>query len=501
VDSAAPLLSVAGVSKSYGPVQALKHADFEIRAGEVVALIGENGAGKSTLVKILSGLVQRDSGEISIDGKPADLTSPDRSRDAGIAVVQQELSLVATLSAAENVFLGSGLTGSWGRRRLLRMAAPHLQSVGLSESLWARPIERLSVAERQLVEIARVIARDAQIIILDEPTAALSDVEIARVHQVVRSLTAAGRAVIYVTHRMREIFELADHIAVVRGGTTQPSMRTTDTTMDALIERMLGQALGSVFPHRAAQLGGLRVTIGGLQMRGLSGTIDLTARQGEIVGIAGQMGSGAPEVLRSLCGKAALSSGLVTIDDDDVSRVRFGDSVSMGIGYCSSDRNRDGLFLDRTVRSNLVAPALKRVCKYGWYSTSRASQLAEKLASDFSVAPDKLDVAAGSLSGGNQQKVALGKWLSVQPRLLLVEEPTRGVDIGARSEIYARLRSLADRGMTVIFASSDLPEVLGLSDTVITMYRGSVVGTYSACALTEQQLMVDVTHGPSEVAS
>jgi ribose transport system ATP-binding protein len=492
-----PLLRVRAVSKSYGLIQALKHADFDIDGGEVVALIGENGSGKSTLVKILSGLVHRDGGEITILGKAVDVSSPDRSREAGVAVVQQELSLVPTLSAAENVFLGSGLSGSWGSRRLHRLAAPHLQAVGLSQQLWSRPVERLTVAERQLVEIARVIARDARIIILDEPTAALSDVEIARVHQVVRALTADGRAVIYVTHRMREIFELADRIAVVRGGTTQNPIRTAETTMDALIERMLGQSLRSIFPSPAAAPGPTRVRIRALEAPGLAGPVELTARRGEIVGIAGQIGSGAPQVLRSLCGTASRTRGTVTVDDVDLSRVRFRSAVGMGIGYCSSDRKRDGLFLNRTVRSNLVAPALKRVCRYGWYSSARAGQLAVTLAEEFSIAADKLDEQAGSLSGGNQQKVALGKWLAVQPRLLLVEEPTRGVDIGARSEIYAQLRTLADNGMTVVFASSDLPEVLGLSDTVVTMYRGAIVATYAAAELSEQQLMLDVTHGSS----
>jgi ribose transport system ATP-binding protein len=490
-----PLLKATGISRRFGAIQALRAVDFELRGGEVMALLGENGAGKSTLVKILAGLFAPDAGTITIDGEERDLTTPARSLSAGIAVVQQELSLVPSLSTAENVFLGGRrFTGPWTRGRLVRSARPFLERVGLTELDPASPVEFLSVAERQLVEIARLIARDARILILDEPTAALSDVEIERVKQVVRALATHGHAVVYVTHRLGEVFEIADRVTVFRNGMSHPPAPVSELTMDALIERILGRPLEAMFPARAGELGNPVLVVDDLETEGLAQSISFTVRAGEILGLGGQVGSGAGPLLRAVAGGQPTTAGTVHVAGSVLRSHSRRRAIRAGIAYCSDDRKRDGLFPVRTVTENLSSPALHRVTPGGIVSRRRENVLARELAGFFQIDPRRLGHQASTLSGGNQQKVALGKWLGVEPRVLLVEEPTRGVDVGARAEIYAHLRRLAAEGLAVVFASSDLPEILGLSDTIATFYRGRLVRIALATEWTHAHVLRDVMH-------
>jgi ribose transport system ATP-binding protein len=491
-----------GISKRYGSVVALAGASFELRPHEVMALLGENGAGKSTLVKILAGLEQPDEGTIELDGEAVSLHGAGASHAHGIAVVTQELSLVPTLSAAENVFIGGGrFAGAWSRRRLVRAARPYLEEVGLDALDAARPAESLSVAERQLVEVARLLAHDARILIFDEPTAALSDVEIERVKAVVRSLVGRGRAVVYVTHRLGEVFEIADRVTVLRNGESQPPLPTAELTMETLVERMLGRPLEQMYPPRSPGFGDALLELDGVVTDGIAEPVSLAARAGEIVGLAGQLGSGAERLLRAAAGAQELRGGSVRIGERRFSSLSRRAAIAAGAGYCSADRKLDGLFAVRTVHENLAAPALDRVSPGGWISRRRERSLTTGLARKFVIDLGRLDHLASTLSGGNQQKVALGKWLGVEPRVLLVEEPTRGVDVGARAEIYSHVRNLANAGMAVVFASSDLPEVLGLADTVATFYRGRLVRTGPVGELTPQRLMRDVTHPLDEVAA
>ena len=498
MDAAPPrplLLEASGISRRFGAIQALRDVDFELRAGEVMALLGENGAGKSTLVKILAGLVVPDAGTITIDGEERDLTSPGRSLAAGIAVVQQELSLVSSLSAAENVFLGGRrFTGPWTRGRLVKAARPFLELVGLTELDPASAVEFLSVAERQLLEIARLIARDARILILDEPTAALSDVEIARVKQVVRSLATQGHAVVYVTHRLREVFEIADRVTVFRNGMSHAPALVSELTMEALIERILGRPLEAMFPPRTGEVGKPVLAVDELETEGIAEPISLEVRAGEILGLGGQVGSGAGRLLRAVAGGQPVTSGAVRIAGTVVRSHSRRRAIRAGIAYCSDDRKRDGLFPVRTVTENLTSPALRRVTPRGIVSRRREHGLARSLAGFFQIDARRLGHQVLTLSGGNQQKVALGKWLGVEPRVLLVEEPTRGVDVGARAEIYAHLRRLAAEGLAVVFASSDLPEVLGLSDTIATFYRGRLVRIAPVGEWTHTLVLHDVMH-------
>jgi ribose transport system ATP-binding protein/rhamnose transport system ATP-binding protein len=488
-----PLLRISGLSKSYGAIQALDAVDFQLDVGEVMALVGENGAGKSTLVKILAGLVRPDSGEIVLEGRA--IAAGSALRHAGIAVVQQELSLVPTMSAAENVFLGHprarAIETPGGR---VGRARPYLEQVGLGHIDASLPAAALVVAEQQLVEVARLLARDARILILDEPTAALSDTEIARVKGVVRSLIAENRSVIYITHRLGEVFELADRVTVFRNGRSQAAVAVSDLTADQLVERMLGRPLENLFPPRGPGVGEAVAVIRGVLGPGLAAPVEFEARRGEIVGLAGQVGSGASALLQLLAGARVATSGALMMDGHahrvDSPRA----AKALGVAYCSGDRKLDGLFGIRSVTENLTAPALPRVSMAGFLSPLRERGLAGSLADYFRIDRRRLASRAATLSGGNQQKVALGKWLGIEPRLLLVDEPTRGVDVGARAEIYGHLRRLANEGLAIVFASSDSQEVLGLADSIITFYRGTEVSRYEAGAIDDVTLTRDITH-------
>ena len=493
----APYLEVESVSKSFGSIRALDAACFEVRAGEVMALVGENGAGKSTLVKILAGMFAPDEGHIRLGGEPIDLGTATRSEHARIAVVQQELSLVPTLSIADNLFLGDRRHG-WraGPRAMARAATPYLNQVGLGDLDPRTPVERLSVAEQQLIEVARLLARDARVLIFDEPTAALAEREIDRVKAVVRSLQSAGRSIVYVTHRLDEVFELADRVTVFRDGRSMAAVTTAEITLDGLISMMLGGSLAALFPKRATAPGAVALEVRELLTEQLAAPVDLDVRRGEIVGLAGQLGSGASDVLKAIAGHQTTVSGRVAVVGETVPSGSPAAAVRRGIGYSSSDRKRDGLFLQRTVVENLTAPALGKVSRRGWLRRGIERRISDRIAGTFTIDRRRLKSAVGALSGGNQQKVAVGKWTSLLPQVLLIDEPTRGVDIGARAEIYGHLRSLADAGMAIVIASSDVQEVLGISDTVVTFFKGTQVSVRRRDETDSRTVTRQITHPP-----
>ncbi|MBM3695745.1 MAG: sugar ABC transporter ATP-binding protein [Actinobacteria bacterium] len=481
--------------KRFGHIQALDHADFEVRAGEVMALVGENGAGKSTLVKILAGLYRPDAGEVLLDGEPFDLGGVLKAEHARIAVVQQELSLVPTLTIAENVFLGSSRGRTWrSPHRLAAEAASYLERVGLGGLDPLRSIERLSVAERQLIEVARLVARDARILIFDEPTAALSEAETDGVKRVVRKLRDEGGSIIYVTHRLDEVFDLADRVTVFRDGRSQPPTAVSDLDVDELIHRMLGSRLEAMYPAHGTTRGEVVLSLEDLRGPGLAAPVGLEVRRGEIVGLAGQVGSGASALLQVVSGTVTSFGGRVRVDGKAVPPFNISAAIRMGIGYASSDRKKDGLFLGRKVSENLTAPSLHLVSRTGWVMRSRERSMGERIAALFKIDPGRLRSIAGTLSGGNQQKVAVGKWLGPEPAVLLVDEPTRGVDVGARAEIYGNLRDLAEQGMAVVFASSDVQEILGLADTIVTFFRGEMVSIRRRQDTNTATIMREITH-------
>jgi ABC-type sugar transport system ATPase subunit len=501
VADVAPRLVVRGLSKRYGSVQALDNVDFELRAGEVMALLGENGAGKSTLVKVLAGLVQPDSGSLEMNGRDVSLFPSARSQAAGVAVVHQEYSLVPTMTVGENLLLGQVQTSRvWLPFRLNARAREITAEVGLAGLDPRTPVERLSVAELQLLEIARLLVRDAQVLILDEPTAALADREIERVMSVIRRLTAGGRSVIYVTHRLPEVFELADRATVFRNGRSQPPRRTADLDVDVLIGMMLGRELGAMFPQHGSASGKPVLEVDELLAPGLAAPVSFTAHAGEIVGLTGQLGSGASATAEAIAGRAASTAGKVMLNGSELPLRSHATVLRAGVAYCSADRKRDGIFFGRAIRENLSSPWLSSVSRNGWIAARRERERARAIAGRFAIDVERLSSPVGTLSGGNQQKVAVGKWLGTTPSVLVLEEPTRGVDVGARAEIYQRLRDLCAGGLSIVISSSDTAEVRGLCDTVATFYRGRMTAVRSHRDWTEEELRREVMHETSEAA-
>ncbi|HET7714688.1 MAG TPA: sugar ABC transporter ATP-binding protein [Bauldia sp.] len=486
---------VRRLSKRYGNVQALAEVDFELGAGEVMALLGENGAGKSTLVKVLSGLVHPDSGTIEIDGRVTDLFPSARSQAAGVAVVHQEYSSVPTMTVAENLVLGqAGVPALWWPGTLNARARKLLATVGLDHLDPRTVVEQLSVAEKQLLEIARLLVRDARILIFDEPTAALADREIERVLAVIRRLAGEGRSVIYVTHRLPEVFRIADRVTVFRNGRSLPARPTSELDVDAVITMMLGRDLDTMFPDRGTLGKEPLLRVEALLAEGLSEPVSFTVRPGEIVGLTGQLGSGASSVIEALAGVLPPQAGRVLLDGSEIPLRSRAATLSRGIAYCSADRKRDGIFAERPIRENLSSPWIRSVASGGIISPRRERDKAREIAARFAIDVKRLGSAVGTLSGGNQQKVAVGKWLGTQPKIMLLDEPTRGVDIGARAEIYQRLRDLCAAGLGIIVASSDTAEVLGLSDTIATFYRGRLTGMRPQAEWTEDALIREVMH-------
>ncbi len=460
-----------------------------------MALLGENGAGKSTLVKIISGLVQPDSGTIEIDGKPVDLYPSARSQAAGVAVVHQEYSSVPQLTVAENLVLGqSSQPVLWLPGRLNAQARRLLAAVGLDHIDPRSPVESLSVAEMQLLEIARLLVRDARILIFDEPTAALADREIERVLSVIQRLASEGRSIIYVTHRLPEVFRIAHRVTVFRNGRSLPARAASDLDVPSVISMMLGRDLDTMYPPRGAVSGDVLLSVQGLLAPGLTEPVGFDVRPGEIVGLTGQLGSGANAVVQALAGMAPPSQGRAMLDGRALSLASRADTLAHGIAYCSADRKHDGIFAERSIKENLSSPWLRTVAPGGFISGRRETEKAREIAARFAIDVRRMSSHVGTLSGGNQQKVAVGKWLGASPRIMLLEEPTRGVDIGARAEIYQRLRDLCAEGIGIVVASSDTAEIFGLCDSIATFYRGRMTDIRPGSAWSEDELVREVMH-------
>jgi ABC-type sugar transport system ATPase subunit len=489
-------LAVRGLSKRYGSVQALDRVDFDLRPGEIMALLGENGAGKSTLVKVLAGLVDPDEGTIEIDGLLATLYPSASSQAAGVAVVHQEYSSVPVMTVAENLVLGqSGVPPLWLPRALNRRARGLLAQVGLDDLDPRTPVEQLTVAEVQLLEIARLLVRDARILIFDEPTAALTDREIDRVLGVIRRLAAEGRSVIYVTHRLAEVFRLTDRVTVFRNGRSLPPEATSELDIDRVISRMLGRELQTMFPARDTLTAETLLEVDGLLAPGIDEPVSFAARRGEIVGLTGQLGSGAGAVVQAIAGRLPRTAGRIVVDGEEITAHRHGVIVRHGVGYCSADRKRDGIFANRSIRENISSPWLRSVSgRVGWISRTTELARATQISERFAIDTRRLASPVATLSGGNQQKVAVGKWLGIEPKVLLLEEPTRGVDVGARAEIYASLRRLCAGGLAIVVVSSDTPEVLGLCDTIAAFYRGRLTSIAPHSERTEEDVAREVMH-------
>lgn len=500
-----PAIEVRGARKTYGPIVALDDVTFRLLPGEVHALLGHNGAGKSTLVKVLAGVVGLEGGEILINGEPVVLRSPRDAQSAGIAVVEQELSQVASLTVFENVLLGSVRTGASRQSSVSRDEVRALLTrLGLVDVGPGTLVEDLSIGERQLVEIARALSRRARVLILDEPTATLTEREIRRVFAAIRELVAEGCSVVFVSHRLGEVLELCSRVTVMRDGKVTITRDVAGLDRASIVQLMLGQEAARI-EHRMADRtshDGL-VQVRTLKVPGHVEDFALSVAGGEIVGIAGQVGSGASEVLRALAGLIPDARGEVTVGDRPIRLGAPARSQVAGVVFASNDRKSEGLFLQQSIARNLVATRLRALSAGGVVKARSESRLARTLIDIIGIDPRRSKQRVSTLSGGNQQKVFLGRCLDrPDAQLLLFDEPTRGVDVGGRAEIHNLIRHAASMGNAVIFVSTDHEEILELADTVVSMFAGRVSRAIARENTDARMLLGDMTHGGSrEVAA
>jgi ABC-type sugar transport system ATPase subunit len=498
-----PALEVRDVTKAFGSIVALNNVSFTLRRGEIHALVGHNGAGKSTLVKVLAGVVSPDQGEVLINGTPVTLANARQAQAAGIAVVEQELSLVPALTVMENILLGRVGAGLGSRGDDRRRVQALLTRLGLDDVRPDTVVEDLSMAERQLVEIARALSRDARILILDEPTATLGEREIQRVFAGVRELASAGRSVIFVSHRLGEVLDLCSRVTVMRDGRMIASRPAAEMDREGVVELMLGKVAEKSNAERRD--GGVReglVVIDRLSVPGHVADFALRLNGGEIVAIAGQVGSGASEVLRALAGLIPDARGHVSIAGRAMRLGAPQRSIRAGAVFASNDRKSEGLFLRRSVARNLLATRLKAVSRGGVLSPGLSARLAQRLAGLIGFDGRRLGVAAETLSGGNQQKVFLGRCLEKEgTTLLLFDEPTRGVDVGGRADIHNLIRHAASTGACVIFASTELDEITDLADTVVTMFAGRITRIGRREEMTAADILAEMTSGAAKMAA
>lgn len=491
-----PIVSTQGVSKRFGANAVLKNVSIAFDSNEVHAICGENGAGKTTLVKILSGIYTADEGTVILDGQVCDIRHALHAQELGIAHVSQELSLATNLSVEDNIWLGNQATPLFHRRRHLRDAARRaLDTVGLVGLSLDTPVAKLGMGQRQLVEVSRMLTRDARVLILDEPTATLSDVEIEHIFQALRLLKGEGKSIIYITHRLGEVFEICDVVSVLRNGELVATRRTCDIDRQELMAMMLGRSMGELYPQWRPSHGGLALVTHHLHVPRAVHELDLVAEQGMITCLAGQLGSGAIETLRALAGLTADATGSVTAMGTSYELRSVRRARTANVHFISEDRAGEGIFLRLTVAENLVATQIGELTRFGFVMWSRLQAAVRALAIAVGVDPMRLRSRADELSGGNQQKLAFGRLLcNRKPGVILMNEPTRGVDVGARAEIYRLIRMFCDRGYAVVIASSDLEEVHGISDIIITMYRGRQVARYRREQATIHQVLADITH-------
>jgi ribose transport system ATP-binding protein len=476
------VLRLTDIVKAFPGVRALDGVQLEVRAGEVHCLLGQNGAGKSTLIKVLAGAHQPDSGRIEWLGEQVSFANPQAAMKAGIATIYQELDLVEGLSVADNVFLGGEprRLGFVQRGRMRRDARAVLARLGHAEIPVAREVGRLPSAAKQIVSMARALSKEAKLLIMDEPSAVLAHDEVANLFRVIRDLTAAGIAVIYISHRLEEIREIGDRVTVLRNGRTSAVNLDAKTTPTRdLVSNMTGRTIEYVFPDRPAvpprRTGKPLLEVRGLSVAGEFADISLTVYPGEIVGIAGLVGSGRSELLETIYGARRSSAGTVAVNGTAIRTGNVGAAVRSGLGMAPEERKSQALVLDEPIFRNVTLATFTRYARGGFLQAGRERDAAEKVADELELRPANVNRLVRTLSGGNQQKVVLGRWLLGGTKMLLLDEPTRGVDVGARAELYQVIRSLASGGVGVLLVSSEVPEVLGLADRILVMREGRVI--------------------------
>ena len=491
-----PLLRTEGISKSFPGVQALDNVDFEVYPGEILGFVGENGAGKSTLVKVLSGVYHKNQGTIWLDGKVVEPRTPQEAQNLGISTIYQELALVPHLSVAENIFLNREprrvpVIGMVDFPKMNRQAKEILHDLGADVPV-NKPVRELPVAAQQMVEIAQAVSQNAGLIQMDEPTSALSSKEVDALFALMRRLKEKGVPVVFISHRLEEILQVVDRIIVMRDGRRVGTLPISEATEEKIIRLMVGRDVG-LFPKEDADVGAPV-----LEARNLSGDgirdVSFTVRKGEIVGLAGLVGAGRTDLARLICGVDRLSGGEILVDGESVKIGSPADAVKYGIGWVPEDRKQHGLILRMDVKENTTMPILKRISNMlAAVQTKKETEIAGHYVEALSIVTPSLSQAVNNLSGGNQQKVVLAKWLSSEPKALIMDEPTRGVDVGAKAEVHALMSRLAQQGMGILMISSEMPEIIGMSDRVIVMCQGRVTGEFERDEMSQEEIMTCAT--------
>lgn len=499
-DDAPVVLELSKVVKSFGAVIALRSGSLRLQSGSIHALIGENGAGKSTLVKIVAGLYRRDGGDLRLDGEDVDFTSTAQSKAAGIAVIYQEPTLFPDLSVTENIFMGRQPVGRLGRidRKAMRHEVERLFTrLGVTIDP-DRPAEGLSIADQQVIEIAKAVSLDAKVLVMDEPTAALSGVEVERLFAIARSLRDEGRGLIFISHRFDEVFALCDTVTVMRDGSYISTTPIAGTTPAELVRQMVGRDVTDLFPKQEAAIGEALLEVKNLTSPGIFHDISFTVRSGEIVGLAGLVGAGRSEVARAVFGVDSYREGTVTMKGTRISRGRPVDAMRAGIALVPEDRRKQGLVLESGVGRNITTAIRRQLSRFGLLTTGMENRAARTWAARLEVKAHALDTATATLSGGNQQKVVLAKWLATEPNVLIIDEPTRGIDVGTKSEVHRLLSQLAAEGMGILMISSELPEVLGMADRILVMREGRITAELDRAQATSETVMFAATHASEQ---
>jgi rhamnose transport system ATP-binding protein len=489
------ILELKGIRKSFSGVEVLHDVSFELRPGEVHALLGENGAGKSTLVKIITGVHQPDAGEIRLNGEPVHFNDARESRQAGIAAIYQELSLFPDLDVAENIFVGrhpltTGRRVDW--RKLYSEAGKLLESLGVKLNL-KQKARALSIAQQQMVEIARAFSIKARILIMDEPTSSLTLHEVDDLFRLVRRLRAEGTAIIFISHRLEELYSLADRVTVLRDGSYVDSRPMKEVTRNELIRMMVGRTINNLFPKQDVQIGDVVLKVEHLTRVGSFHDVSFELRRGEILGLAGLVGAGRTNIARAIFGVEPATGGRMEVDGQEVAITSPLQAIKLGLAYVPEDRQLHGLIPTMPLTPNISLPMLPAYAQNGWLRDKLERKSAFGAAIQMEVRANNIWQLARELSGGNQQKVVLAKWLSTNPRILILDEPTRGIDVGTKAAVHGLMSKLAAEGLSILMISSELPEILGMSDRVIVMREGYVTGEFSRAEATQEKIISAAT--------
>ena len=490
-------IEMKGIDKSFGSNQVLKNAGFYLKDGEVHALMGENGAGKSTLMKILTGVYTRDAGTVYVDGKEVLYKSPQEAEKAGIVFIYQELNVLFDLTVEENLFMGKEITKKFGicdKKAMREKAQEVMERMGVNIPVTAL-MSDLSVGQQQMVEICKALMLDAKVLIMDEPTAALTQSETRFLFEVINSLRKKGVSIVYISHRMEEIFELCDRITVLRDGTYVDTKYIKDITLDDIVQMMIGRTIGERFPKREAKIGKEVLRVEGLTHEKLFRNVSFSVRAGEVLGFSGLMGAGRTEIMHAIFGNIPVKEGKIFVEGKEVTIKNPRQAIKAGIGFITEDRKTEGLLLEKSIAENIEIANLGKISKNSVLQTAKQKEIVKRGIEEFRIRCFGPDHECFNLSGGNQQKVVLAKWIYTDPKILILDEPTRGVDIGAKKEIYSVINELAAKGVAVIMVSSELPEVLGMSDRIAVVHEGKITGILDAKDADQAKVMTLATGG------